>query len=371
MKKITVLLMLSISITVSAVAQTEIRTTKPGKLFDLDPEYFKRRFLINLGKGNQLQVEVADPKDLEQLANIDSILHIFLHDIAIFEDSLSDELSSKNINYIIDETGKNKLRIQSTQPNSSSFLVQQGAVAALKLAQDTVYITGTVSNTATKKTEPDRCYRLGFFVNQVTDINNIVDGGLHEKMITLSKSNHERWIKDGGRWQIKNGDNTIYSDQPAGYVSAVNDYLAIFAGAGIQNYKNYFAPSFTVSAKAVFMRSVNKYDVSISWEPHFMFAKNSTGNPQTFRNDFITLSGGFEPKTSQKNYHYTAHFDILQHFSLGYLIHRKGDFFDAHSFRLGTGAINWMEGKIKLEPILYFHDFFKGTTPGLRFLLNF
>lgn len=371
MKKMVGLLMLAISITVTSFAQNELRATKPGKIFDLEADYFKRRYLVGLSKGNAMQIEVAELEDLEQLKNIDTLLQLFLQDIALLKDSLSDQLTSKRIDYIIDATGKNKLRIQSFQPNGSSFLVLKGELASLKLVQDTVYITGLVGNSGSKANNTERWYRVGFFVNQLTDINGYAEGSLTGKIAALIKSNHEKWRNIDGRWQVMNNDHMISSDRPAGYVSSSNDYLTISAGVGMQNYKNYFAPSISISATAIFNTRVNKYDFGVSWEPHFMFAKNSAGNLQTFRNDFITIGGGFEPKMFQKNDHYTAHFDMLHHFSLGYLVHRKADFFDAHSFRLGTGAINWMDGKIKLEPVLYFHDFFKGATPGVRFSLNF
>ncbi len=371
MKKIVGLLMLSISITGNAFAQQEAYAAKPGKIFDLEPGYFKRRYLIGLGHGNNMQVEVAELNDLEQLKNIDTLLHLFLQDIAIFKDSLTNELSSKRIDYIFDNNGRNKLRIQSFQPTGNSFLLQKGEPASLKLAQDTVYIAGTIGSEALKSNNPLRWYRIGFFINNIKDISNYSDGILHEKISALIKSNHEKWKSVDGRWYVIKGDKEISSEQPAGYIAGYNDYIAITAGAGMQNYKNYFTPSFNVGVTAILHTPLKKYDISFSWEPFFMFSKNSAGNLQTFRNDFITISGGFESKNDIKKSHYTANFDIFQHFSLGYLVKRRGDFFDKNTFRLGTGVINWMEGKIKLEPVLYFHDFFKNSTPGIRLSLNF
>ena len=63
-----------------------------------------------------------------------------------------------------------------------------------------------------------------------------------------------------------------------------------------QNYKNYFTPSFNISAAVVVNGKKAKYDIGLAWEPHFIFAKNSLGNLKTYRNDFLTLSAGFDPK---------------------------------------------------------------------------
>jgi len=129
-------------------------------------------------------------------------------------------------------------------------------------------------------------------------------------------------------------------------------------------------PSFTLNASVFFKNNRYKNEISIAWEPNFLFAKNSQGNLQTFRNDFIILTLGHEPLRNKKLGN-GPHFGLFQQLSVGYLAGRKGDFFDAHSFRLGTGSIDWIGGKIKLTPILYFHDFFKNVTPGLRVSVNF
>ena len=51
-------------------------------------------------------------------------------------------------------------------------------------------------------------------------------------------------------------------------------------------------------------------------------------------------------------------------FSLGYIVGRQGNYFTQPSFRLtyGAGKI----GSLRIEPALFFNNFFKGVTPGLR-----
>ncbi len=378
MKRLIGLLVLATGITVKAIAQDEPLPPAPAKVFDIGPEYFKRKFMIDLGRGNRMQVEAVEMEDLEQFTNIDSLLQLFFKDVKHFKDSLSNQLTAKRIDYVIDPAGKNKIRIQSFTPASASFLLQEGNMAALKLAQDTIHIIGTVNYKTldARKTAHtlQRYFRIVFIVNQLEALNDYADGSLHEKMITLRKSEHERWVNAAGpeeRWQIKKGDKSISAAQPAGYSSGLGDYLRINAGLNLQNYKNYFTPSFNISAAIVVNAKKVKYDVGVAWEPHFMFAKNNLGNLQTYRNDFLTLTAGFDPKKEKASNPNEAHFDFFRHFSLGYLVSRKGGFFEAHTFRLGTGGIDWLNGKIKLEPVFYFHNFFKGTTPGLRLSVNF
>ncbi len=378
MKRMIGLLMLVTGITETAIAQNEFIKRPAEKIFDIEPDYFKRKFLVDLGKGNHLQVETVEMEDLEQITNVDSLLRIYLQDITLFKDSLSNELATRRIDYVLDAGGKNKVRIRSYAPDGSSFLVQKGNMASLKLAQDTVFITGEVPyNTNAGKSGSfivHRFYRIGLFVNQLNNIQDYTDGRLNEKMTTIRKSEHARWVSAAWpeeRWQIRKGDKSISAAQPAGYSSGLGDYLRINAGLNLQNYKNYFTPSFNISAAIVVNAKKVKYDIGLAWEPHFIFAKNSLGNLQTYRNDFITLTAGFDPKTEKARNHNEAHFDFFRHFSFGYLVTRKGDFFEPNTFRFGTGGIDWLNGKIKLEPVLYFHNFLKGATPGLRLSVNF
>ena len=129
MKKTLSLLML-LSIIGASYAQDK---TKTEKTFDLSSDYPERRFTIELGHGNKLQIELKDMADLNRFTNMDSVLRIFLQDMEPFKDSLSNELTSKRIDYITDSSGKKKIRIQQFSQKGSTFLVDDGEVAALKL----------------------------------------------------------------------------------------------------------------------------------------------------------------------------------------------------------------------------------------------
>jgi hypothetical protein len=198
MKRIIFLMMLSVSIKGSLYAQD--KTTNTDKKFELSQDAFTRRFAIDLGKGNQLQIELKEMADLDRLKNMDSILRIFLQDIEPLKDSLADELTSKRIDYVIDTTGRKEIRFQQFQPKGSSFLMDKGELAALKLEQDTVNIIGTVNFTAKytlRKAFPDsRNYRISFFVNQINELPAILAGGLNEKIRSLQQNVNSGWQPD-------------------------------------------------------------------------------------------------------------------------------------------------------------------------------
>ena len=57
---------------------------------------------------------------------------------------------------------------------------------------------------------------------------------------------------------------------------------------------------------------------------------------------------------------------LYTNISIGYLIKRQGEYFNQHTFRLSVGDMELKGGKILLQPLIYFNDFFRGVTPGLR-----
>lgn len=374
MKKCSRLLMLALSITGTVIAQDEPVLSKTDIIFDQPYNYFKRKFIFDLGKGNTMQVEFHTINDLPRIANLDSLLQLFLTDITALKDSLNDDLLAKRVDYLPDASGKNKIRIQFFKPKGSSYLAQQGALSSLKIEQDTLYIIGSIAD------QPDgnrrfppapRYYRVGFCVNQLGDLNNYPGTRLNNKISGIHPKDYNWWSKESdGRYHIKYDGQDIYANQPGGYTSGAGDYLVLTGAAGIQNYKNYFSPSVKLGADVFISNGNYKSQIGLAWEPHFLFSKNSAGTLQTYRNDFITLSLARKPIAGREKSD-GFHFTVFQQLSVGYLIRQKGDFFDPHTFRLGTSSMEWGKGRLKLEPVIYFHDLFKSVSPGLRLSVNF
>ena len=54
------LLMLAISITGTVIAQNEPVLSNADRIFEMPPNSVTRRFTVELGKGNKMQIELAD-----------------------------------------------------------------------------------------------------------------------------------------------------------------------------------------------------------------------------------------------------------------------------------------------------------------------
>ena len=168
MKKTIALLMLVTSITAELYAQSN----NSNRSFEVPTDVIiNRRFIIKLDKGNKLQLEMTDITDLSVAGNIDSVLQVFFTDIVPMKDSLADPLTSKRIDYFIDEKGRKKIRFQQFAAKGASFLVNKNELASLRTEQDTVHIIAAIINAPEAKDllgdKNKRYYHYTFFLNDV------------------------------------------------------------------------------------------------------------------------------------------------------------------------------------------------------------
>ena len=372
MKKTFIVLMLMTSIATDLCAQSK---SKEDKAFEIpDNIVINRRFYIDLEKGNKLTIEVTDITDLKRIANVDSLLKVFAGDLTPLKDSLSDPLSSKRIDYVTDAQGRKKIRILKHPSKGDNYLLNNGELSSLKIDQDTINIIGVIPNPpkAQQKislTNP-RYYHLLFYLNNFDELAGYMNGTLSQKIETIQNKVNGRWpiLKGGGSHYLK-PDKTIVADKPKGFTpQGTGDFVAGQAWVNVQNYKAYFVPSFSVGLKLTITNRDRtfKWEPGLYWEPHFLFDKDANGKLRTYRNDFLTLTygqGGTTDHDPRKDFSFSAVF------SLGYLIHRSGDFIEEGTFRFGAGKLKF--SKTTIEPSIYFDHFFKGVTPGIRISQSF
>jgi hypothetical protein len=178
--------------------------------------------MIDLGKGNKMMMELSDISDLDRLANMDSLLAIFLQDIASLKDSLADPLTAKRIDYVTDGQGRKKIRFQQLQPKGTSYLINKRELASLRTEQDTINIIGILVNPRKPEqkislTNP-RYYRIVFYMNDMGELTSVMNGMLNEKIITIQHNVNERWptvLGTGSHYLRK--DPTITADKPKGF----------------------------------------------------------------------------------------------------------------------------------------------------------
>jgi hypothetical protein len=368
MKKTLLVLMLTVSVTGTLMSQS-----KADKVFEIPSSFsFGRRFTIDLGMGNYLKVELSDLTDLDRVYNIDSLLRTVLNDMELIKDSLSDPLTGKRIDYVIDKNGSKKMRFTQTLARGSSFLINPGEPAALKIEQDSLFITGIVQNAPKpmdkiSKTYP-RYYKFSFYLNDITTVSRYIGTGLNQKLSDFRKDYATKW--DGVPavgFHLKK-DPSISASQRRAQAIAPKDYLAFQINISAQNYKKYFVPSFSLGVAAVYSNADRKFrrEFGLYWQPQFLFANDANNKLQTYRNDFLelTLAQGLVKDNDPRK-----ETSFLTTLSFSYLVYRQGDFYDKGTMRLAGGKFRFH--KSTLEPAIYFTDLFRGVTPSLRFTQQF
>jgi hypothetical protein len=369
MKKLLTVAMLLTSITVNLCAQR----SASDPTFEVPANIIiNRKFEFRLEKGNKMVLELAALDDLARVSNVDSLLRIFLQDIAALKDSLTDALTAKRIDHVTDAQGRKRIRFRQFAEKGASFLVQNGELASLRTAQDTVHLIGIVAN-APKATDDKvsstlpRYYHYTFYINDVNGLEALLGGPLTAKINTLQNNLYGKWpLVLGTSSHYLKADKTITADRPKGstyQTASGNAFVTLLWSVNVQNYKNYFVPSLSLGTRFTFtnVQRTFKWVPGIYWEPHFLFGRDSANRLRTFRNDFLTVTyaqGGTTGYDAQKDFSFSTAF------SLGYLIRRKGEYFEKNTFRLGAGNIQMK--KTNVEPFIYFHNFFKGVTPGIR-----
>jgi DNA-directed RNA polymerase specialized sigma24 family protein len=62
-------------------------------------------------------------------------------------------------------------------------------------------------------------------------------------------------------------------------------------------------------------------------------------------------------------------FDFVGNVSIGYLVSRKGNWFEPNTFKIGIPGVR--SGWLQLEPEFFFHDFLKGISPSIKLTLHY
>jgi hypothetical protein len=350
-------------------AQDKIGTRLSDKPFAISMDSIDRRFRIDLGKGNSMQVELFRLEDLDRFDNVDSLLMTFLGDIKPLQDSLSDPLSGKHIDYLIDPAGRKKVRLRQTKPDGNSYLLDNEGLASLKLEQDTIVMTFH-----------NPLFRMTFYLNEWNELSGYAAIGLNEKLRSLRHTNNKQWSEadQGGAVHLTN-DRSISAERTAGFTHLPKDRLETIARINLQNYQNYFVPSVSLGLEIYFSNHLfhskrpsageATNHIWLAWEPMFFFAQTAQpGKLQVMRTDFFEI--GLTLWDTQPAERSGTRINFVPGISIASPIYRQGTYVDQNMTRIGLGKFKIWGNAALLEPCFYYQDFLRNITPAVRLCVN-
>ena len=333
-----------------------------------DEQKYQRIFWVALKKKEKMQVQVTSIKDLAYLENLDSMLLVFFQDMTKLYDSLGSNDLSRRVEYTIDRDNLKRIKITRSADQGSHFAIVDKATVILKIKQDTVIISGAVPEKAgiTGTGKLKHYFSICFFLNDFYDLKGYATGLLQDEIKSICQHYTERWdYLEDGRLRLRNNTEISSVNVQGKLMDPSTPKITI--AVGIQNYRKYFVPSFVTgisySTNSYFVKRT--YTLATEWQ--FNFDNDQTGKPGNKTNLF--LFAGYE--TSPANQTFKALAKMYPSLSLAYLVKRNSPVYDKNTFRLSFGRASFRKDKTRLEPAVYFNNFFRKISPSLRLIQQF
>lgn len=334
------------------------------------PSPAKEGYTLDLGHGNKLFIPRVNSypgskSGLKALQPTSRFIEAVKSTYGQFKDSLQDPLTVKKIQYL-DFNGKIKTLVsQKPATEEKLYYTADGQTSMVKPQMDSITIA-KVDSTATY-------YRpavLIFTLNSISDFSQIANSALIDQFIDSIEAAIPAKVASHAPWKYFMYGNYTLNNQNSfsGNLNSslnVQRSLTIGFSADIQNIKNHFVPSASIGISMFnyFKKQPNSYNgFGLYWTPYFFFDKDQNGKTKTYRNDFLVAT--YNSITNKKDNSNSHNLDIYLPISLGYLIHRNGDFLEKNTFSFNAFGVKY--GNATLKPYIYFHNFIKGVTPSIQ-----
>lgn len=334
------------------------------------------RIEVDFPNKNQLFVSMYDLTDLTRYRNLDSLLSLCLSDFQRLKESLGSSTASRKLVFEL-KNGKRTMQLVEHPAKFSQYQVTDNKeVLQVKTLRDTLVIQQwTAEVSSSKKVEEAGHWARYFFI-----LNNLQD------IETIAKAKLNPSIEDAiARLQKGPGYTkaNLFSKRYSSFLrlsgtehNGIRDIqvrtrpmLALMGDWGVGVARGTIYTSATLTAMFIthathspdgIKEPNSSVGIFANWQPQFFFGRNADGQLQTYRNDFVNV--GFA--LSNKRFELTR-----STISVGYLVRSRGEYYEKNTFRIGLGYS--LTKNIMLEPELYFHDFLKDTSPGLRLRVGF
>lgn len=337
------------------VSQTVFSPVEPGTQ--------QCNFFVWLPENNRIWFDLQKVNHLAQLPDVDSVIAQTARLLDPLLDSFEADGWLRRIE--VDITRNPALfRVTAHSEKPKAFTRTDNELVQVKMDQDTIRI---------------KCHRDGeeysfinLLLNNAADIRKIAPGTGTKSVALIRQAlekNYPLPVKYNGRhhyygvFNLQTGEMISPEHKNYHAIKSGTDQLEItLLKPSLAYARGNVFTGFSFGAAFNYERvkgpKGSRMGLGVYWEPQFSFGTGANGKIQTFRNEFLTFRAQEFPRQPHAN------FEVLKTLSLGYLIRNSGNYFEKNTFRLGLPGV--AAGRLQLEPELYFNDFFKQVSPGLR-----
>ena len=325
----------------------------------LDSDAFKKEypglldatsFEIKLSKGNILLLKSKKYSQLKLVQRPDSLIRLFWAEYSSIIEGLPEDTDAVAVEYGLSDDEEPQLRWKKYPQGIADYMVVDKELVRLKTVQDTLHIT--VSKT------DDRA-ELYLLANDLNDIPGLFDE-MREKTSFLLESMEKRT------------DPVVLDRSPEVYgrylgnrqVQLANfgsDMLIFNPRAGLGYIRGHWMTSLDIGATLYMEKS--RIKPTVGYQHQYFFGQNAEGGFKTYQNGFVSAGLSFFKKTEKGT---IGRKPLVQtgQLTVGYLVHRRGAYYQPHTWRI-SGGID-LTPFVRIVPEVYFNGAFKNLSPGLR-----
>lgn len=315
--------------------------------------------------GMSITFEMQKVMQLNNVLTIDSVIQKAFADIQLLKDSIFKQENSYRVDYNLYKESV-QIRVTEKIGNEYLFTAKNNGLKKVKEYEDTLRIN--MSEFLKNKKNTNATYNQPFFIS-LTNLNfsnpTFLKQGMADSILAAIKAkvNAEKKRDVGMRmYGVYSSTNNTWPTPLKVNERPNNLYFEPDAYAALQYVRGSWVPSAAVGFQLIKGEYKGKRDVfKLMWEPHFFFSRDVSNKLISDRNDFITFRYYHHQKEGNPFFLETSSF------SVGYLVYRKGDWYEKNTFKFSVpGAVYKF---ISIEPEFFFNDFFRNFSPSLK--LNF
>ena len=369
MKKICLLLITAAMATVASAQINYLPGNPPSpNIFNSPlPGSIRYRYNFILPHNNRMVIDLFKVNYVYQLPDLDSLFKKIWSDLQPMRDSLSDPLKVRKVDYMA-TMNHIVIGIKQYNPPGSYYSYKDDELVQMKINQDTLRYIGFVeqdqSLTKTQYNSLVPGYTITLLLNDISDVGKLPKGFLSSGIELLKKDLDPN---DKGNNGPYSGTYDIIQQKRVTPLNRPEPLwnkhgVVPYAQMSIQYGRGDWMPSAGAGLEYYYGRSqYGQFGARLIWEPFFFFSRDLNKKLVTERNDFLTLKF-----YSNWKFVYKALTDgqYNLNFSIGYLIRRKGTWFEPNTFKFSFPGLQ--RKNMLLEPEFFFNKFFKNFSPSLK-----